>query len=745
MRANCAPLRSRPKTLGGVLPTNWVTKLSTLLWQGTSYQGNGPWQDSKTYALADKGAAASPAHVRASNGIWGWNQQGYVPGLASTTVVSGLDYRLAGRSAESPSVTHTTQPTQLVVYVRQTVEDWSLAAADNQAMISGSANFFALRWDAGPSTGMQLYMHIDGVWGEKLANPTQPAGTQVDGQAFWTRLIFDGDNGVNGGANLLQLDFSTDQVETPAEVTTWSDARYAQTFTAPGHDCLAGSAASGNIFIGRDSNLATADPATDNIITHYAAIYSGGIDYNATPVCGVDLQSAPPSDGLYTGINGETWTSWWAVDPSDGDYDASGVGTDDPTFLDYDGTKYVRFPGISGNHITTPDSAALDILGDLEMRFGAEIFDQTPSGTTTFGPNKRNSGADEAYYVEMSTTGYLRLRWHDGTAARNAAASTTISAAGVALDAEYAIRLDVDNGASDHEVSFWWRNPGETDDDWVQIGTTVDAGTGAVTSIRATAADVSIGSVAAAVGGTYNVDLRHMKWAQLYDGLVADGGTLVADFNVDRDFSNHSTLTSSTTGEVWTFNRDTAATGLKLEVITADDFAYDGGDFMSFAPPSWLNAASQDFTIIVPFRIHHVPVGDTSLFEAYGAVGRIDIYTNENSGTANRLDVRLTDSGATTATANVSSVAYADGALHVAVVRWTAGSELKFYVDGTGDTATDTSALPTLGETMTTGLIGSHQAKLPWIGRIPAALLADSALSDAEVNAICAQIIRENP
>ena len=58
---------------------------------------------------------------------------------------------------------------------------------------------------------------------------------------------------------------------------------------------------------------------------------------------------------------------------------SSGADSNDPKYLDWDGENYVYLPGVSGNYLSVPDEAALDITGDIDIRVQVAMDDWTPA------------------------------------------------------------------------------------------------------------------------------------------------------------------------------------------------------------------------------------------------------------------------------------------------------------------------------------------------------------------------------
>ncbi len=214
--------------------------------------------------------------------------------------------------------------------------------------------------------------------------------------------------------------------------------------------------------------------------------------------------------------------------------------------LDYRSTQdplYLSLPGTSGHYASTPDSAANSITGDIDIRVKVAKTDWTPATADCYAAKWNTS---LAWLFRGQTTGELIYNWSaDG--ASSVATKVSSVATGFIDGTVHWVRVthDVDNGAGGNDVKFYTSEDGVN---WTQLGTTqTTAGT---TSIFNSTAVVEVGS---ASGGTANQLNGKIYSAQIYDEI--DGTTPLVDFNPHRDATTPTgTITSSTTGEVWTIN-----------------------------------------------------------------------------------------------------------------------------------------------------------------------------------------------
>lgn len=221
---------------------------------------------------------------------------------------------------------------------------------------------------------------------------------------------------------------------------------------------------------------------------------------------------------------------------------------------------YNYMPGITGNYMSTPDSAALDITGDITAVAKVNMPDWTPasSGSNTFLCKWNTTGNQRSYAFQINAAGRLEFYW---SVAGAVLVGTTATASVPFTDGQtgyVAASLDVDNGASGYDLKFWTSTDGTT---WTQLGTTIVGG--ATTSIFAGTALLEIGSL---IGGTASLMTGKMIQAQVYDGLrdlnAATGGTLVFDANLATKTVGADTFTeSSSNAATVTINGDIAKLG----------------------------------------------------------------------------------------------------------------------------------------------------------------------------------------
>ncbi|MGA5116851.1 hypothetical protein [Streptomyces pseudogriseolus] len=208
------------------------------------------------------------------------------------------------------------------------------------------------------------------------------------------------------------------------------------------------------------------------------------------------------------------------------------------TGVAFEGPAFVLLPGSSGNTATTPDAAALDITGDLDIRVKLSADDWTPSSDSYLLSKYTTTGNQRSYALALTSTGVLALQWSaDGTNGMSKNATANLASLANGTTKWVRATLDVDNGASGHTVRFYTSDDGSA---WTQLGTAVT--TAGTTSVYASTAALELGS---RNGGTSDFLAGKIYEAEVKNGI---GGTTVA----------HPVATASgftdVTGLVWTAN-----------------------------------------------------------------------------------------------------------------------------------------------------------------------------------------------
>lgn len=229
------------------------------------------------------------------------------------------------------------------------------------------------------------------------------------------------------------------------------------------------------------------------------------------------------------------------------------------------GTNYLELPGAVGDYASTPDSAALDITGDIEIIVYAAADDWTPSANAMFVA-KQNGGGQTSYALYLLTSGTLFFQTsNDGTTLRN---NTSTAATGATNGSGIWIRIqyDVNDGAGNRVATFSTSTDAASTAvasiSWTQLGATVT--TAGATTIFNSTADLEIG---ANFNGAFNNFDGKIYAAYIYNGI---GGTLAALFDA-RTTPTGATSIVATTGETYTVNGAASVAGTYVPATPGAD------------------------------------------------------------------------------------------------------------------------------------------------------------------------------
>lgn len=200
---------------------------------------------------------------------------------------------------------------------------------------------------------------------------------------------------------------------------------------------------------------------------------------------------------------------------------------------------FLALPGTAGNYARTPDAAALDVIGDIDLR--AKIAPTNWSALQSVIAKFTTTGNQRSYELSIQASGVLRLSWSTS----GVTALTADSTAATAFPAN-AIRwiratMDVDDASGNRVIKFYTSTDGVV---WTQLGTTIT--TAGTTSIFSSTAVLELGSITA---GTAELFTGRIYYAEVRDGI---DGTTVAKFNPTTHVVGDATFVGGGTSETWT-------------------------------------------------------------------------------------------------------------------------------------------------------------------------------------------------
>lgn len=206
------------------------------------------------------------------------------------------------------------------------------------------------------------------------------------------------------------------------------------------------------------------------------------------------------------------------------------------------GTNVLCLNGVAGNYASLPDSAALDITGDIDLRAFVAYPIFPPSSTSSI-LGKLNTGTNQAsYLLRLSSTGAIILLLSANGSILNTATSSAVISPGSG-----SVWVRATWRQSDGRVQFFTSNDGSN---WTQVGTDQSI---VIASIFSSSAIVEIGANNVGIAGLNPINVYR---AQIYSGI---NGTLALDANFTaqsklvtsftESSSNAATVTINSTGD----------------------------------------------------------------------------------------------------------------------------------------------------------------------------------------------------
>ncbi|WP_181786190.1 hypothetical protein [Streptomyces phytophilus] len=206
-----------------------------------------------------------------------------------------------------------------------------------------------------------------------------------------------------------------------------------------------------------------------------------------------------------------------------------------------EGASYLSINDFSGDRASTPDAAALDITGDIDVRIEVRLDSPFASGTQCLIGKYDTAGNQRSWRLLLVDSGLVFTWSTTGTDFNTATASTTVP---VPPSKRIAVRatLDVNDGAGGCEVKFWWAPT--IDGPWTMIG---DPQNGAfTTSVFAGTAPLDVGQIQTLTG--FTAPQGQILAAQVRNGI---NGTLVASPEFTAQTPGATSFADST-GLTWT-------------------------------------------------------------------------------------------------------------------------------------------------------------------------------------------------
>jgi len=208
--------------------------------------------------------------------------------------------------------------------------------------------------------------------------------------------------------------------------------------------------------------------------------------------------------------------------------------------------------GTSGNYLSSPDAAALDIVGDITLIARIAADDWSPSTTMEIVNKWFTTTNQRSYRLFLNTDGTISLS-HSTTGSDTITATSTANLAALApADWKWiAVTLDVVD-TTNRSTRFWTSDDGVV---WTQLGATVTvAGT---TSIFSSSASLNVSGFNNGISGLFsgkvsNISIRNAIGAS---GTVPAGNEVFGFGPANLPTTEAATTFTASTGQTVTLNR----------------------------------------------------------------------------------------------------------------------------------------------------------------------------------------------
>jgi len=271
-------------------------------------------------------------------------------------------------------------------------------------------------------------------------------------------------------------------------------------------------------------------------------------------------------------------SSWPDLGPN-GWHAVQATGANQPLFLPWSGENYLHLPGVAGNYISTPSSAAINaVLTDFTMTYRFGTF-TAASGAVQCLLTKRNAAGTAAltqWQARLDATGELRLVVSNGTVTTFGGVSTTPLVVGAKW---IKITFDADNGAGGSTTRFYYSTSTSSTRPtvWTQLGSAVTVAS-VLTAINATSIPVAFGALSD--DGASQRFSGQCYLAEFANGI--DGAAVIA-LTPSLGNANSTTVPDGVNSSVnWTVNR--SAIGNCARIVSAPAVLFDGTQMFMTLP-----------------------------------------------------------------------------------------------------------------------------------------------------------------
>lgn len=243
--------------------------------------------------------------------------------------------------------------------------------------------------------------------------------------------------------------------------------------------------------------------------------------------------------------------------------------------------NYLSLPGTGGNYASTPDSAALDITGDIDIIVYAAATDWTPASQMAVVGKWNTSSNERSYNLVIQTGSTGKLMFQLSTDGTSTGAVGAISSIAPTIADGSGVWVRVTRASATGNVTFYTSldspNTAPSSVSWTQLGTIIST---PASGLFSGTSDLEVG---AQNGGANNNFVGKIYSAYVYNGI---GGTLAASMVANDTTPAVSSWTSALTSEVWTANGTAAIAGTVVQKNLSNarwqyvNIATSGGNFL---------------------------------------------------------------------------------------------------------------------------------------------------------------------
>jgi hypothetical protein len=282
----------------------------------------------------------------------------------------------------------------------------------------------------------------------------------------------------------------------------------------------------------------------NNFFKTVKAIY-GTSDITTAISVGLDAQVLGYKLGAGAGTTaGQAAQKLYSCSGSSGDV-VQTTAASQPLLLVHSGANYWQGVGVAGNFVRTPNAAANQITGNIEIT--AQINPLVLNIDQNIVNKSGVSGVTMGYNFFLNSAGGLNFSFSPtGSVATRTTVSSTVSLSSVGLSANSIFWVKITRNATSGDIEFFTSTNGTT---FSQLGATINSLIG---NLFNSTEQLNI--------GTWG-DVLHYFTGKIYRATISNsiGGAPVVDFNPSQyNASTSQTQWTSSTGEVWTINTGTA-------------------------------------------------------------------------------------------------------------------------------------------------------------------------------------------